>query len=80
MENFDVCHILVDQERTVDIMYAHLFTTLQLDKSYMTPYMGSDFQGLNDATTSPWGYVELLVTLKEEKISRQDKTRFLVIE
>ncbi|MCI42258.1 hypothetical protein A2U01_0063494, partial [Trifolium medium] len=43
-----------------DIMYAHLFQTLQLDETHLTPYVGSDLQGFNGATTKPWGYVDLI--------------------
>ena len=57
MENFGVRHILVDQGSSVDIMYAQLFTTLQLDESHLTPYVGSYLQGFNGANTKPWGYV-----------------------
>ena len=62
MDNFDVCHILVDQGSLVDIMYAQLFNTLQLNESHLTLYVGSDRQGFNGASTKPWGYVELIVT------------------
>ena len=62
MENFDVQIILVDQGSSVDIMYSQLFSTLQLDETHLTPYVGSDLQGFNGAVTKPWGYVELIVT------------------
>ena len=42
MANFDVQRILVDQGSSVDIMYTQLFTTLQLNETHLTPYMGSD--------------------------------------
>src|SRR3954468_9839273 len=80
MANFDVRRVLVDEGSSVDIMYSHLFRTLQLDDSHLTPYVGSDLQGFNGATTKPWGYVELIVTFGEEEASRQVKTRFLVID
>ncbi|XP_058764162.1 uncharacterized protein LOC131637579 [Vicia villosa] len=80
MTNFDVRRVLVDEGSSVDIMYSHLFRTLQLDDSHLTPYVGSDLQGFNGATTKPWGYVELIVTFGEEEASRQVKTRFLVID
>ncbi|MCI75861.1 hypothetical protein A2U01_0097130, partial [Trifolium medium] len=62
MANFDVRRVLVDPGSSVDIMYSHLFETLQLDEHLLTPYVGSDLQGFNDATTKPWGYVDLIVT------------------
>ncbi|XP_058724210.1 uncharacterized protein LOC131595762 [Vicia villosa] len=80
MANFDVRRVLVDEGSSVDIMYSHLFQTLQLDDSHLTPYVGSDLQGFNGATTKPWGYVELIVTFGEGEASRQVKTRFLVID
>ncbi|XP_058741497.1 uncharacterized protein LOC131613876 [Vicia villosa] len=73
MANFDVRRILVDEGSSVDIMYSHLFRTLQLDDSHLTPYVGSDLQGFNGVTTKPWGYVELIVTFGEGEASRQMK-------
>ncbi|MCI40048.1 hypothetical protein A2U01_0061280, partial [Trifolium medium] len=55
MANFEVRRILMDPGSSVDIMYAHLFETLQLDEHHLTPYVGSDLQGFNGATTKPWG-------------------------
>lgn len=46
--NFDVRRILVDYGSFFDIMYSYLFTTLQLDESHLTPYVGSHLQGFND--------------------------------
>ncbi|XP_058767421.1 uncharacterized protein LOC131641111 [Vicia villosa] len=80
MANFDVRQILVDEGSSVDIMYSHLFQTLQLDDSHLTPYVGSDLQGFNGTTTKPWGYVELLVTFGDGEASRQVNTRFLLID
>ncbi|XP_058723609.1 uncharacterized protein LOC131595302 [Vicia villosa] len=74
MANFDVRRILIDEGSSVDIMYSHLFKTLKLDDSHLTPYMGSDLQDFNGTTTKPWGYVELIVTLGEEEASRRVKT------
>lgn len=42
MANFVVQRILVDQGSSLDIMYSQLFSTLQLDDSHLTPYVGSD--------------------------------------
>ncbi|XP_058755629.1 uncharacterized protein LOC131628838 [Vicia villosa] len=61
-------------------MYSHLFKTLKLDDSHLTPYVGSDLQGFNGTTTKPWDYVELIVTFGEGEASRQVKTRFLVVD
>ncbi|XP_058760032.1 uncharacterized protein LOC131633330 [Vicia villosa] len=80
MTNFDVRRILIDEGSSVDIMYSHLFKTLKLDDSHLTPYVGSDLQGFNGTTTKLWGYVELIVTFGEGEASRQVKTRFLVID
>ncbi|XP_058741598.1 uncharacterized protein LOC131613981 [Vicia villosa] len=80
MANFDVRRILIDEGSSVDIMYSHLFKTLKLDDSHLTPYVGSDLQGFNGTTTKPWGYVELIVIFGEGEASRQVKTRFLVID
>ncbi|XP_058759897.1 uncharacterized protein LOC131633202 [Vicia villosa] len=65
MANFDVFRILIDEGSSVDIMYSHLFQTLKLDDSHLTPYVGSDLQGFNGTTTKPRGYVELIVTFGE---------------
>ncbi|GAU19123.1 hypothetical protein TSUD_79460 [Trifolium subterraneum] len=62
MENFDVRRILVDQGSSCDIMYSGLFKVLQLTEENLVPYVGSDLQGFNGATTKPWGYVDLIVT------------------
>lgn len=42
MVNFDVRHILVNQGSSVDIMYLQLYSTLQVDETHLTPYVGSD--------------------------------------
>ncbi|MCI05789.1 hypothetical protein A2U01_0026842 [Trifolium medium] len=80
MANFEVRRILVDSGSSVDIMYAHLFETLQLDEYHLTPYVGSDLQGFNDATTKPWGYVDLIVTVGINETAKLIKVQFLVVE
>ncbi|XP_058761332.1 uncharacterized protein LOC131634722 [Vicia villosa] len=80
MANFDVWRILIDEGSSVYIMYSHLFKTLKLDDSHLTPYVGSDLKGFNRTTTKAWGYVELIATFGEGETSRQVKTRFLVID
>ncbi|XP_050889380.1 uncharacterized protein LOC127094613 [Lathyrus oleraceus] len=80
MARFDVRRILVDEGSSVDIMYVHLFKTLKLDKTNLAPYVGSDLQGFNGATTRPWGYVELLVTFGEQETAREVKIQFLVVD
>ena len=74
MDNFDVRRILVDQGSSVDIMYAQLFKTLQLNEIHLTPYVGSDLQGFNGASTKPWGYVEMIVTFGRGITSKAIKT------
>ena len=74
MANFDVRRILVDQGSSVDIMYSQLFSTLQLDESHLTPYVGSDLQGFNGAVTWPWGYVELIVTFRAAETARLSRS------
>ncbi|MCI59114.1 hypothetical protein A2U01_0080369, partial [Trifolium medium] len=54
-------------------MYAHLFQTLQLDETHLTPYVGSDLQGFDGATTKPWGYVDLIVTFGCEETAKSIK-------
>ncbi|MCH95029.1 hypothetical protein A2U01_0016002 [Trifolium medium] len=73
MANFDVRRVLIDPGSSCDIMYAHLFQTLQLNESHLTPYLGSDLQGFNGATTKPWGYVDLIVTFGEDETARSIK-------
>ncbi|MCI51919.1 hypothetical protein A2U01_0073163, partial [Trifolium medium] len=70
MANYDVRRVLVDPGSLCDIMYAHLFQTLQLDETHLTPYVGSDLQGFNGATTKPWGYVDLIVTFGCEETAK----------
>ena len=70
MDNFDVHRVLVDEGSFVDVMYNHLFRTLQLDDTHLSPYVGSDLQGFNGSTSKPWGYVELFVTFREETVAQ----------
>ncbi|MCI96414.1 hypothetical protein A2U01_0117714, partial [Trifolium medium] len=42
MANFEVRRVLMDPGSSVDIMYTHLFKTLQLDENHLTPYVGSN--------------------------------------
>ncbi|GAU21573.1 hypothetical protein TSUD_35360 [Trifolium subterraneum] len=79
MANFDVRRIVVDSGSSCDIMYAHLFRTLQLDESHLTPYLGSDLQGFNGATTKPWGYIDLIVTFGHNETAKSIKVKFLVV-
>ncbi|MCI37536.1 hypothetical protein A2U01_0058760, partial [Trifolium medium] len=44
MANYDVRRVLVGPGSSCDIMYAHLFQTLQLDETHLTPYVGSNLQ------------------------------------
>jgi hypothetical protein len=80
MANFDVRRILVDTGSSVDIMFSQCFNTLQLDQSHLSPYVGSDLQGFNGATTKPWGYVDLIVTFGAEEAARSVKIQFLVVD
>ncbi|CAJ2674684.1 unnamed protein product [Trifolium pratense] len=80
MANMDVRRVLVDQGSSCDIMYSQLFNTLQLDETYLTPYFGSDLSGFNGATTKPWGYVDLLVTVGSEETAKTIKVKFLVVD
>ncbi|PNX97956.1 hypothetical protein L195_g022015 [Trifolium pratense] len=80
MTNTDVRRVLVDQGSSCDIMYAQLFKTLQLDETYLTPYLGSDLTGFNGATTKPWGYVDLVVTFGSQETSKTIKVKFLVVD
>lgn len=80
MANFDVRQILVDQGSSVDIMYSQIYSTLQLDETHLTPYVGSDLLGFNGAVTKPWGFVELVVTFGTIEAIRSIKVQFLVID
>ncbi|MCI53636.1 hypothetical protein A2U01_0074883, partial [Trifolium medium] len=73
MANFEVHRVLIDPGSSCDIMYGHLYETLQLDEHHLTPYVGSDLQGFNGATTKPWGYVDLIVTFGSEETSKSIK-------
>ncbi|KAK2416133.1 hypothetical protein QL285_038556 [Trifolium repens] len=80
MANYDVRRILVDTGSSADIMFSQCFTALQLDETYLAPYVGSDLQGFNGATTKPWGYVDLVVTFGEGEAARSVKIQFLVVD
>ena len=80
MANFDVRRILVNQGSSVDIICSQLFNTLQLNESHLTPYVGSDLQGFNGASTKPWGYIELIVTFGRGITARAIKNQFLVVD
>ncbi|GAU38519.1 hypothetical protein TSUD_148000 [Trifolium subterraneum] len=80
MANFDVRRILVDSGSSCDIMYAHLFRTLQLDESHLTPYLGSDLQGFNGATTNPWGYVDLIVIFGQNETAKSIKVKTAIAD
>ncbi|MCI52272.1 hypothetical protein A2U01_0073516, partial [Trifolium medium] len=80
MANYEVRRILIDPCSSVDIMYAHLFETLQLDERHLTPYVGSDLQGFIDATTKPLGYVDLIVTVGINETAKSIKVQFLVVD
>ncbi|GAU17189.1 hypothetical protein TSUD_178190 [Trifolium subterraneum] len=80
MSNFDVIRILVDQGNSCDIMYSGLFKVLQLTEENLVPYVGSDLQGFNAATTKPWGYVDLIVTFGEDQAMKSVKVKFLVVD
>ncbi|MCI40200.1 hypothetical protein A2U01_0061432, partial [Trifolium medium] len=45
-----------------------------------TPYVGSDLQGFNGATTKPWGYVDLIVTVDINETANSIKVQFLVVD
>ena len=70
MANFDVHRIRVDEGSFVDVMYTHMFCTLQLDDTHLSPYVGYDLQRFNGSTSKPWGYIKLFVTFGEENESR----------
>ncbi|KAK2397422.1 hypothetical protein QL285_058998 [Trifolium repens] len=80
MANYDVRRILVDTGSSTDIMFSQCFTALQLDETYLAPYVGSDLQGFNGATTKPWGYVDPVVTFGEGEAARSVKIQFLVVD
>lgn len=78
--NFDVRRIPVDQGSFVDIMYSQMFSTLQLNESHLTPYIGSDLQGFNDIVTKSWGFMKLIVYFDTTETTREVKVQFLVID
>jgi hypothetical protein len=80
MANYDVPRILVDTRSSDDIMVSQCFNILQLDQSHLAPYVGSELQGFNGATTKLWGYVDLIVTFGEEEADRTVKVKFLVVD
>lgn len=56
-----------------------LFDTLGLTKDNLLPYKGFDLQGVNWSTNTPYRYIELLVSFREENYRKAVKTQFLVI-
>jgi hypothetical protein len=80
MANYDVRRILIDTGSSADSIFSQCFTALQLDETCLAPYVGSDLQGFNGATTKPWGYVDLVVTFGEGEAARSVKIQFLVVD
>lgn len=46
-------------------MYVDFFVKIWMKKEKLLPYERSDIQAFNKIITCPWGYVELMVTLRE---------------
>ena len=73
MDSFNIHRVLVDEGSSVNVIYNHLFRTLQHDDTQLSPFAGSDLQGFNGSTSKPWGYVDLFITFGEETSARQIK-------
>ena len=80
IKNFNVRRILVNQGSSVDKIYCHLFNTLQLNETHLTPNVGFELQGFNGSVTKRWGYVEIIVTFGAREMARSIKTQFLVVD
>lgn len=50
-----------------------------LEQGSLIPHDGLDLQEFNGTKTRPWGYVELMVSVGEDKDIRSINTHFLVI-
>lgn len=64
-----------------DILFVDLLETLNILEEDLSPYKGTNLSGFNGSKTKPLGYIELMVTYREEPpgISRTVKTTFLVL-
>lgn len=76
---FDVSWILIDVGSSWHILYLPVFEKMGLDRGSVIPYDDLDLQPFNWMTTSPWGYVELMVSLREERYLQSINTLIVVI-
>lgn len=60
-------------------MYSELFEKTGIKRGILWPYQGSDLQGLHNTTTHPWGYVELMISIGEEKDAWLGNSQLLIV-
>lgn len=79
INRFDISWILTDGRIFRDIIYSKLFEKIGFNKENIWPYEGSDLQVFNDTTTRPWGYIELILSIGEERDIRIIDLQLLVV-
>lgn len=79
MANFEVRRIPVDQGNLADIVFVDLLTKFGISEEDLTPYQGTHLSGFNGSKTMPFGYIELMVTIREELLTKTVKTPFLTL-
>jgi hypothetical protein len=82
MAHHDVSRVLVDQGSSCDVIYQELFQKPGLHKEHLRPYEGTDLQGFNGSTISPWGLIDLPVAFENKNHKDSKKTievQFLII-
>lgn len=60
-------------------MFINLLKKLRIAEEDLTTYRGMNLSRFNGSRTRPLGYIELMVTCRDESLSRMVKTRFLVL-
>lgn len=70
---------MIDGDSSRDIKYSDLYEKMGLKKENVWPYEGSDLHSFHGTIPSPWGYIELMVTLGEERDIKNIYSQFLVV-
>ena len=73
-----VCHVLVDQGSSTDVMFLTTFNRLQLSMDQLKPYAGRLYRFTGNKVEVR-GYIELSTTFTDNLSSRTNKIRYLVI-
>lgn len=79
INHFDISWILTDGRISRDIIYSKLFENIGFNKENIWPYEVSNLQVFSDTTTHPWGYIELMLAIGEERDIRIVDLQLLVV-